>query len=97
MSLRNIFILSYFGMMVNKETIGVCVFPIHLMIFTDGWAISTPYIKTDITQTCNKNTERHQSASMNRTFIYVLVTFYHQNFISFKSKWQSPKIHDPTS
>ena len=26
MSLINLFTLSYFGMMVNKETIGVCVF-----------------------------------------------------------------------
>ena len=29
MSLINFFILSYFGMMVNKETIGVCVFLIY--------------------------------------------------------------------
>ena len=62
MSLINLFNLSYFGMMVNKETIGGCVFLIYFMLFMDGWGISTPYIKTDITQTCNKNTERHQSA-----------------------------------
>ena len=30
MSFMNLFILSYFGMMVNKETIGVCVFLIYL-------------------------------------------------------------------
>ena len=33
MSLINLFILSYFGMMVNKEIIGVCVFLIYLMLF----------------------------------------------------------------
>ena len=33
MSLINLFKLSYCGMMVNKETIGVCVF---LMLFY-GW------------------------------------------------------------
>ena len=31
-----LFILRYFGMMVNKETIGVCVFLIYLMLFY-GW------------------------------------------------------------
>ena len=36
MSLINLFILSYFGMMVNKETLGVCVFLIYLMLFY-GW------------------------------------------------------------
>ena len=29
MSLMNLFIRSYFGMTVNKETIGVCVFLIY--------------------------------------------------------------------
>ena len=32
MSFMNLFILSYFGMTVNKETIGVCVFLIYFMI-----------------------------------------------------------------
>ena len=45
MPLINLFTLSYFGMIVNKETIRVCVF----LIYMDGWGISTPYIKTDIT------------------------------------------------
>ena len=36
MSLVNLFILSYFGMVVNKKTIGVCVFLIYLMLFY-GW------------------------------------------------------------
>ena len=36
MSFINLFILSYFGMMVNKETIGVCVFLIYLILFY-GW------------------------------------------------------------
>ena len=49
MAFLNLFILSYFVMMVNKETIDVCVFLICLMLFLDGWGISTPYIKTDIT------------------------------------------------
>ena len=33
MSFINLFILSYSGMMVNYETIGVCVFLIYLMLF----------------------------------------------------------------
>ena len=33
MSFINLFILSYLGMIVNKETIGVCVFLIYLMLF----------------------------------------------------------------
>ena len=33
MSSMNLFILSYFGMTVNKETIGVCVFLVYLMLF----------------------------------------------------------------
>ena len=36
MSFINLFILSYFGMMVNYETISVCVFLIYLMLF-QGW------------------------------------------------------------
>ena len=36
MSLVNLFILSCFGMMVNKETIGGCVFHIYLMLLY-GW------------------------------------------------------------
>ena len=36
MSFINLFILSNIGMMVNKETIGVCVFLIYLMLFY-GW------------------------------------------------------------
>ena len=36
MSLITLFILSYFGMMVNKETIGVFVFLIYLMLLY-GW------------------------------------------------------------
>ena len=36
MPLINLFLLSYFGMMVNKETIDVCVFLIYLMLFY-GW------------------------------------------------------------
>ena len=36
LSLINLFILSYFGMMVNKEIIRVCVFLIYLMLFY-GW------------------------------------------------------------
>ena len=36
MSLIDLFILNYFGMMVNTETIGVCVFLIYLMLFY-GW------------------------------------------------------------
>ena len=36
MSLINLLILSYFGMVVNKETIGVSVFLIYLMLFY-GW------------------------------------------------------------
>ena len=36
MSLINSFILSHFSMVVNKETIGVCVFLIYLMLFY-GW------------------------------------------------------------
>ena len=63
----NKFILSYFGMMVNKETIGVCVFLIYLMLFIDEWGISTPYIKTE---TCNKNTERHQSALIEHSSVF---------------------------
>ena len=39
MSLITLFRLSYFGMMVNKETVGVCVFLI--CYFMDGWGIST--------------------------------------------------------
>ena len=59
MSLINLFILSYFGMMLNKETVGVCVFLI--CYFMDRWGISI-HNKTDITHTCNKNTEKQQSA-----------------------------------
>ena len=33
MSFMNLFISSYFGIMVNYETIGVCVFLINLMSF----------------------------------------------------------------
>ena len=36
MSLINSFKLSYFDTMVNKETIGICVFLIYLMLFY-GW------------------------------------------------------------
>ena len=36
MSLINLFILSNFSMIVNKETIGICVFLIYLMLFY-GW------------------------------------------------------------
>ena len=36
MSLINLSILTYFCMMVNKETIDVCVFLIYLMLFY-GW------------------------------------------------------------
>ena len=36
MSLISLFILSYFGMMVNKETICVCVFLIYSMLVY-GW------------------------------------------------------------
>ena len=36
MSVMNLFILSYFDMTVNKETICVCVFLIYLMLFY-GW------------------------------------------------------------
>ena len=59
MSLTNLFILSYLGMKVNKETIGVCVFLIYLMLFY-GWVgyFDPIHKKTDITQTCKKNTER---------------------------------------
>ena len=32
MSFITLFILSYFGMMVNKKTIDVCVFLIYLMM-----------------------------------------------------------------
>ena len=35
MSLINFFILTYFGMMMNKETIGGCVFLILYVIY--GW------------------------------------------------------------
>ena len=70
MAFLNLFILSYFVMMVNKETIDVCVFLICLMLFLNGWGISTPYIKTDITQTCNKNTERHQSALIEHSSVF---------------------------
>ena len=62
MSLITLFILSFFSMMVNKETISVCIFLIYLMLFY-GWVGYFYTIhKTDITQTCNKSTERHQSA-----------------------------------
>ena len=66
----NSFILSYLSMMVKKETIDVCVFLIYLMLFMDWWGISTPYIKTDITQTCNKSTERHQSALIEQSSVF---------------------------
>ena len=33
MSFLNLFILTYFGMTVNKERIGGCVFLIYLMLF----------------------------------------------------------------
>ena len=46
-------------MMLNKETVGVCVFLI--CYFMDRWGISI-HNKTDITHTCNKNTEKQQSA-----------------------------------
>ena len=36
MSLINLFILTYFGMIVNKKTIGVYVFMIYLILFY-GW------------------------------------------------------------
>ena len=36
MSFINLFILNYFGMMVNKETVDDCVFLIYLMLFY-GW------------------------------------------------------------
>ena len=36
MPLINLFIIMYFGMVVNKETICVCVFLVYLMLFY-GW------------------------------------------------------------
>ena len=36
MSFINLVILNCFGTMVNKETIGVCVFLVYLMLFY-GW------------------------------------------------------------
>ena len=33
MAFINVFILSYFGMVVNYETIGVCVFLVYSMLF----------------------------------------------------------------
>ena len=70
MSFINLFTLSYFDMTVNKETIGVCGFLIYLMLFYGWVGISTPYIKTDITQTCNKITERHQSALIEYSSVF---------------------------
>ena len=70
MSSINLLILSYFGMMVNKKTIGVCVFLIYLMLFYGWVGYFYPYIKTDIMQTCNKNTEKHQSALIEHSFVF---------------------------
>ena len=96
MSLINLFILSYFGMILNKETIGACVFLIYLMLIY-GWVGYFYPIHKNRHCAYMQNEQRKTSIRINRTFICVLVTSYHQNFISFKSKWQSPKIHDPIS
>ena len=93
MSLINLFILSYFCTMVNKETIGVCVF---LIYFMDGWGISTPYIKTDITQTCNKNTERHQSASIEHSsefkLRFIIRTLFPSNQNGSAQRYMTPQV-----
>ena len=54
MSFINLVILSYFGTTVNKETIGVCIFLIYLMLFYGWVGISTSYIK----QTLRKHATR---------------------------------------
>ena len=79
MSFINLFILSYFGMMRNYETIGVCVF----LIFY-GW-VGYFYSTHKNRHYANLHQEHRKTrVNINRTFICVLVTFYHQNFISFK-------------
>ena len=70
MSFINLFVLSYFGMMVSKETVGVSVFLIYLMLFYGWVGYFYPIHKTDITQTCNKNTERHQSALIEHSSVF---------------------------
>ena len=70
MSLINLFILSYFGVMVNKETVSVLCLSHIFNVFMDGMGISTPNIKTDITQTCNKNTEKHRSALIEHSSMF---------------------------
>ena len=70
MSLVNLFILSCFGMMVNKETIGGCVFHIYLMLLYGWVGYFYPIHKKDITQTCNKNTERYQSALIEHSSVF---------------------------
>ena len=54
MSFINLFMLSYFVMMVNKETIGVCVFLIYSMLFYGWVGYFYPIHKKDIMQTCTR-------------------------------------------
>ena len=96
MSLVHLFILSYLGMMVNRETIGSCAFHIYLMLFYGWVGYFYPILKNS--NYANMQQEyRTISISINRTVICVLVILNHQNFISFKSTWQISKIHDPSS
>ena len=68
--LSNLFMLSYFGMMMKKQTIGVCVFLIYLMLFYGWVGYFYPIHKTDITQTCNNKTERQQSALIEHSSVF---------------------------
>ena len=82
MSLINLFILSYFCMVVNKKTIGVCVFLPYLMLFYGWVGYFFPIHKNS--HYANMQQEHWKiSISIDRTFC-VLVTLHHQYSISFK-------------